>query len=1068
MTKIFESTIEEFVIELLQNQGWQYLSPEEQELERPNLSEVVLKNRLRRAIENINPHLSDEAREQALRQVLNLPSQNLIDNNEAFHRLLTEGIEIEVMGADGIKGDKVWLVDFENVENNEFVACNQFTVIENNVNKRPDVVLFVNGLPLVVIELKNPIDENATVHKAFTQLQNYKNAIPSLFYYNATLVASDGLDAKTGTISADFSRFMTWKSADGKKEDAGTIPQIETLVKGMLTKKILLDLIQHFIVFEKSKKEDAKTGLSSVVTIKKIAAYHQYFAVNKAIESTLRATAENEYLLVRDAPAYYGLPTVQDQPKGDRKAGVVWHTQGSGKSLSMVFYTGKAVLALKNPTVVVLTDRNDLDDQLFDTFAACKQLLRQEPVQAGSRENLKELLRVAGGGIVFTTIQKFFPQDGSATFDLLSDRKNIIVIADEAHRSQYGFGAKTSEKNGEVITKYGFAKYVRDALPNASFIGFTGTPVEKADANTPAVFGNYVDVYDIAQAVEDGSTVRIYYESRLAKVHLNSEEQQNIDDEVESITEGEESTAIDKAKAKWAQLEAIVGHKDRLKTIAADIVDHFEKRREAFEGKGMIVCMSRRIAVELFEEIITIRPDWFDRDLRRGAIKVVMTSSSSDPENWQIHSTTKQDRKAIGDRFKDEADELKLVIVRDMWLTGFDVPSLHTMYVDKPMRGHNLMQAIARVNRVFKDKPGGLIVDYIGIASDLKTALATYTQSGGKGTPTLDQNEAVAKMLEKFEIIEQMFAGFNYKKYFSADTRSKLTIILEAQDHILGLVDGKNRYTKQVVLLSQAFALSVPNLKAMEIKDEIGFFQAVKARLTKYEPTGTGKSDAEIETAIRQIVDKAVVSEGVVDVFDAAGIKKPDISILSDEFLDEVKHMERKNVALELLKKLLNDEIRLRTRKNVIQSKKFSEMLEMTIKKYQNNLLTSAQVIEELISLAKDIRESDKRGAVLNLNDDELAFYDALANSENAKEVLGDKQLAVIAMEVLKSVKGNATIDWTLKENVRARLRRDVKRILNRYGYPPDQQLIATENVLKQAELMADELSSINDVDHSL
>jgi len=1037
MAKIFESTIEEFVIELLQNQGWQYLPPEEQELERSGLSEVVLKNRLKRAIETINPTLSEEAREQAMRQVLNLPSQNLIDNNEAFHRLLTEGIEIEVMTDEGIKGDKVWLVDFAHPENNEFLACNQFTVIENNINKRPDVVLFVNGLPLVVIELKNPTDENATVAKAFTQLQNYKNAIPSLFYYNAVLVASDGLDARTGTISSDISRFLAWKSSDGFKEDTATTPQIETLIKGMFGKNVLLDLIRHFIVFEKSKKEDAKTGLSAVVNIKKIAAYHQYFAVNKAIEETLRATSE----------------------QGNGKVGVVWHTQGSGKSLSMVFYAGKAVLRLNNPTIVVITDRNDLDDQLFDTFASCKQLLRQEPVQAETRENLKELLRVAGGGIIFTTIQKFFPEDGSANFDLLSERKNIIVIADEAHRSQYGFGAKTSEKNGEIITKYGFAKYLRDALPNASFIGFTGTPIEKEDASTPAVFGNYIDVYDIAQAVEDGATVRIYYESRLAKVHLKPEEAAKIDEEVEAITEGEESTAKEKAKAKWAQLEAIVGHRDRLKVVATDLVDHFEKRREAFEGKGMVVCMSRRIAVELYEEIIKIRPDWHDKDLKKGALKVVMTSSSSDPENWQIHSTTKQDRKSIGDRFKDESDELKLVIVRDMWLTGFDVPCLHTMYVDKPMRGHNLMQAIARVNRVFKDKPGGLIVDYIGIASDLKTALATYTASGGQGAPTLDQNEAVAAMLEKFEIVEQMFNGFDYKKYFGADTRAKLTIILEAQEHILGLEDGKNRYTKQVALLSQAFALSVPNLKAMEIKDEVGFFQAVKARLTKFEPTGTGKSDAEIETAIRQIVDKAVVSEGIVDVFDAAGIKKPDISILSDEFLAEIQGMERKNLALELLKKLLNDEIKLRMRKNFIQSRKLSEMLESAIKKYQNNLLTAAQVIEELVKLAKDIRESDKRGEALNLGEDELAFYDALANNDSAKEVLGDKQLAAIAIEVFRSVKGNATIDWTLKESVRARLRRDVKRILNRYGYPPDQQLIATENILKQAELMADELS---------
>ncbi|MCE5305784.1 MAG: type I restriction endonuclease subunit R [Chloroherpetonaceae bacterium] len=1035
--KIFESTIEDFVIELLQDQGWQYLSPEDQEHKRSNLSEVVLKSSLKQAIETINPTISEEAREQALRQVLNLPSQNLIDNNEAFHHMLTEGIEIEVMGEEGIKGDKVWLIDFAHPENNEFLVCNQFTVVENNLNRRSDVVLFVNGLPLVVIELKNPIDENATVQKAFTQLQNYKNAIPSLFYYNAILVASDGLDARAGTISLEISRSLAWKSIDGSKEDTATTPQIETLVKGMLSKNVLLDLIQHFIVFEKSKKEDAKTGLSSVVNIKKIAAYHQYFAVNKAIKETLRATSEH----------------------GDGKVGVVWHTQGSGKSLSMVFYAGKAVLELNNPTIVVLTDRNDLDDQLFDTFASCKQLLRQDPVQAHNRENLKELLRVAGGGIIFTTIQKFFPEDGSTTYDLLSERKNIIVIADEAHRSQYGFGVKTTEKNGGINTKYGFAKYLRDALPHASFIGFTGTPIEKEDKSTRSVFGDEIDIYDIQKSVEDGATVPIYYESRLAKVHLKPEEAAQLDEEVEAITEGEESTAKEKAKRKWAQLEAIVGHKDRLKDVAADLVYHFEERRKTFEGKGMVVCMSRRIAVELYEEIIKIRPYWHNKDLRKGALKVVMTSSSSDPENWQIHSTTKQDRKVIGDRFKDENDELKLVIVRDMWLTGFDVPCLHTMYVDKPMRGHNLMQAIARVNRVFKDKPGGLIVDYIGIASDLKAALATYTQSGGKGEPTLDQEEAVKTMLEKFEIVEQMFHGFDYEKYFSVDMKEKLTILLEAQEHILGLEDGKNRFTKQVTLLSKAFALSVPNQKAMEIKDKVGYFQAVKARLTKFEPVGSGKSDVEIETAIRQIIDKAVVSEGIIDVFEAAGIKKPNISILSDEFLAEIQGMKRKNLALELLKKLLNDEIKTRMRKNFIQSQKLSEMLENAIKKYQNNLLTTAQVIEELVKLAKDIRESDKRGEALNLSEDELAFYDALANNDSAKEVLGDKQLAAIAIEVFKSVKGNATIDWTLKESVRAKLRRDVKRILNRCGYPPDQQFIATENVLKQAELMAEELN---------
>lgn len=1036
MTPIFESDIEQFVIELLENQGFGYLAPEEQEAERKDLGEVVLLSRLKKAIDDLNPEIPDEAKEQALRQVLNLPSQNLIDNNEAFHKMLTEGIEVEYLVEGNIRGDKVWLIDWQDIANNEFLACNQFTVIENNINKRPDVVIFINGLPLVVIELKNPADENATVAKAFTQLQNYKNAIPSLFYYNGILIASDGLVAKAGTICSDFGRFAAWKSVDGVREDKATVPQIETLIKGMLRKDVLLDLVKQFIVFESTKKEDNKSGLSSVITVKKIAAYHQYFAVNKAVESTISAASQ----------------------QGSRKAGIVWHTQGSGKSLSMVFYTGKIVLKLNNPTIVVVTDRNDLDGQLFDTFAGCRGLLRQEPVQAQSIPHLKTLLKTAGGGIVFTTIQKFSPDEGQAVYDLLSERKNIVVIADEAHRSHYGFKAKNIEdENGGIRTTYGFAKYLRDALPKASFIGFTATPIEKEDASTPAVFGNYIDVYDIEQSIADEATVKIYYESRLAKVHLKPEEKEKLDEEVEAITEGEETTASEKAKAKWTQLEAIVGHKERLKSVAGDLVDHFEKRQEVFDGKAMIVCISRRVAVELYDEIIKLRPHWHDTDKRKGAIKVVMTSSSSDPENWQIHSTTKEIRKEIAERFKDPDDRLKIVIVCDMWLTGFDVPCLHTMYVDKPMRGHTLMQAIARVNRIFRDKPGGLIVDYIGIASDLKNALATYTLSGGKGSPTLDQEQAVALMIGKYEIVCQMFDKFDYKRFFKADTQQKLTIILEAQEYILNLEDGKDRFTKEVVGLSKAFAISVPHPKAMEIKDDVGFFQAVKARLTKFEPTGTGKSDAEIETAIRQIVDKAVVSEGIIDVFDAAGIKKPDISILSDEFLKEIQGMERKNLALELLKKLLNDEIKIRSKKNLIQSRLFSEMLENAIKKYQNNLLTTAQVIEELIRLAKEIRDSDKRGQQFNLTNEELAFYDALADNQSARDVLGDEKLRDLARVLVARVKSNTSIDWTIKESVRSKLKVIVKRLLRQYGYPPDMELLATENVLKQAELLADE-----------
>ena len=1033
--KITEDEVEQVAIELLEEQGYSYLTPEEWEAERGDLSNVLLNVRLKNAIDKLNPTIPKEAKEQALRVVSNLPSQNLVENNEAFHKMLTDGIDVEYMSDHGVKGDKVWLIDFTEPANNDLVVCNQFTVIQNSTNKRPDVVLFVNGLPLVVIELKNPADENATVKKAYTQLQNYKNAITNLFFYNGILLASDGLDAKVGSLTAGWSRFMVWKTRDGAKEDKVTIPQMQTVIQGMLRPDVLLDLIKQFTVFEKTKKEDIKTGFTTIETAKKIAAYHQYYAVKKAVESTKQAASDN----------------------GSRKGGVVWHTQGSGKSLSMVFFTGQAVLELDNPTIVVITDRNDLDDQLFDTFAGSKQLLRQEPVQAENREHLKKLLKVAGGGIVFTTIQKFSPEDRGEVFDLLSERKNIVVIADEAHRSQYGFGAKTVVRNGEAYTSYGFAKYLRDALPKATFIGFTGTPIEKEDRSTRAVFGNEIDIYDISQAVKDGATVRIYYESRLAKVHLKPNEKEKLDAEVESITEGEESTVKEKAKAKWTQLEAIVGHRDRLKSVAKDVIDHFEKRQEVFDGKALIVTMSRRIAVELYEEIVALRPHWHDADKRKGEIKVIMTSSSSDPQSWQKHNTSKQDRKDIGERFKDPNDKLKFVIVRDMWLTGFDAPCLHTMYIDKPMRGHNLMQAIARVNRVFKDKPGGLIVDYIGIGLELKQAIATYTESGGKGEPTLDIAEAVATMLEKYEIVVQMFDGFDYKRYFTANTKEKMTIILEAQEHILSLDDGKNRFVRQVLMLSKAFALSVPNEEAMEIKDEVGFFQTIKARLTKFTPTGGGKSDEEIETAIRQIVDKAVVSEGVVDIFEAAGIKKPDISILSDEFLAEMKGMKRKNLALELLKKILSDEIKLRLTRNLIQGKKLSELLANAIKKYQNNLLTAVQVIEELIELAKHIKSEDERGNKLNLSPDEIAFYDALANNDSAKEVLGDDSLLELARILVEKVRANTSIDWTIKESVQAKLRTIIKRTLRKFGYPPDKQLLATENILKQAELFANE-----------
>jgi type I restriction enzyme R subunit len=1032
-----EDQIEKLTIQLLTEQVYQHLSPDDWSLERPDLTEVILQERLAMAIAKLNPQVPAIAQEQALKMVLNLPSQNLEENNEIFHKYLTEGVEVEYLKDDHILGDKVYLVDFQNIQNNDFLLCDQYTVHHKNTNRRPDLVLLVNGLPLVVIELKNATDENATLRNAFQQLQNYKTAIPQLFYYNALMIISDGLEARVGTFTAPWSRFLAWKSMDGEKEAKKTTPELETMVAGMLKHSVLLDLIKQFVVFERVKGADMETGLFAVTLIKKVAAYHQYYAVNKALESTKQATGEN----------------------GDRKIGVVWHTQGSGKSLSMVFYTGKLVLALNNPTVVVLTDRRDLDDQLFQTFSSAQSLLRQEPVQAESRAHLKQLLKRSGGGIIFTTIQKFSTENGVEAFDLLSDRKNIVVIADEAHRSQYGFaGHIVSTENG-VQTRYGNAKYLRDALPNASFIGFTGTPIEKEDRSTPAVFGNYIDVYDIQRAVEDGSTVRIFYESRLAKIHLKEEVKELLDEEMENIMESEESTATEKAKAKFAQLEAVVGHQSRLAVVAKDIVDHFEARQEVFVGKAMIVTMSRRIAVALYEEIIKIKPEWHSDDKMKGAIKVVMTSSSSDPSSWQKHHTNKQDRKDLAKRMKDVDDELKLVIVRDMWLTGFDAPCLHTMYLDKLMTGHNLMQAIARVNRVFKDKPGGLIVDYIGIASDLKNALAIYTESGGEGQPTLDIHEAIASMLEKFEIVQDLFHGFDYKKYFTLDTRAKLTHLLEAEEHILSVENGKDRFVEQLNLLNKLFVMVLPLLEAMNIKEDVAFFQAVKARLVKFEASASGRSSEEIDTAIRQLVDQAVVVDGVIDIFDAAGISKPDISILSEDFLTEVKNMKHRNLALELLKKILNDEIKGRSKKNLLKGRKFSEMLAGTIKRYHNNLLTTAQVLDELIKLAKDIKESDKQMTDLGLSESEMAFYDALSDNDSANDVLGDQQLVDLARVLVEKIKNSTKVDWTIKDSVQAKLRVEVRRLLRKYGFPPDKAKLATETVLSQAKLFADDWS---------
>ncbi|WKZ62399.1 MAG: type I restriction endonuclease subunit R [Saprospiraceae bacterium] len=1085
MTRINENTIETFAIEQLQSLGYSYIyapdiAPDAEHAERDNFEQVLLLNRLQNAVKRINPDIPADTQAEAIKEIQRIASPELLSNNEAFHRLLTEGIPA-IKRIDGEeRGDRVRLIDFTDIYNNEFVVTNQFTIIENGNNKRPDIILFINGIPLVVIELKNAADENTTIHSAFKQIETYKAIIPGLFTYNGFVVISDGLEARAGSISAGFSRYMAWRTADGKKEASHLVSQLETLIQGMLNKETLLDLIRHFIVFEKSKREDPETGITSITTIKKLAAYHQYYAVNRAVASTLRAagysaalgsysSTDNSINLVAESPESYGLPGVKKQPVGDRKGGVVWHTQGSGKSLSMVFYTGKIVLTLDNPTILVITDRNDLDDQLFDTFAASKQLLRQEPVQAEDRNRLKELLKVASGGVIFTTIQKFQPNEGNV-YELLSDRKNIVVIADEAHRTQYGFRAKTidaKDQHGNVVGKkivYGFAKYMRDALPNATYLGFTGTPIESTDVNTPAVFGNYVDIYDIAQAVEDGATVRIFYESRLAKVNLSEEGRQLVDDLDDELEQEEniqvQDNASQKAKAKWTQLEALVGSENRIKNIARDIVAHFRQRQEVFEGKGMIVCMSRRIAADLYQAIIDLKPEWHSDDLNKGVIKVVMTSASSDGPKISKHHTTKEQRRTLAERMKNPDDELQLVIVRDMWLTGFDAPSMHTLYIDKPMKGHNLMQAIARVNRVYKDKPGGLIVDYLGIASDLKKALAFYSDAGGKGDPTILQEQAVQLMLEKLEVVSQMYHGFEYENYFDADTSKKLSMILAAEEHILGLEDGKKRYINEVTALSKAFAIAIPHDQAMDAKDEVSFFQAVKARLAKFDSTGSGRTDEEIETTIRQVIDKALVSEQVIDVFDAAGIKKPDISILSEEFLMELKGMEHKNVALEVLKKLLNDEIKSRAKKNLVQSRTFLEMLENSIKKYHNKILTAAEVIEELISLSKEIVEMDNEAKHMGLTDFEYAFYTAVANNDSARELMQQDKLRELAVVLTETIRQNASIDWTIKESVKARLKVAVKRILRKYGYPPDMQMLATETVLKQAEMIANEITT--------
>ncbi|MBK7956041.1 MAG: type I restriction endonuclease subunit R [Candidatus Accumulibacter sp.] len=1059
-----ESIVENAALEWFGDLGYAighgpHLAPGEPAAERDSFGEVVLVGRLREAIRRLNPAIPEEAREEALRKVLRVGTPSLTQTNRAFHRMLRDGVPVEYPRPDGsIAGDHVRLVDFGDVRANDWLAENQLTVIEGQHNRRPDIVIFLNGLPLGLIELKNAADEDATIWSAYAQLQTYKAEIASLLHYNAALVVSDGLQARIGSLTANQEWFKVWRTIDGQHDAAPHALELEVLIKGVFERQRFLDLLQHFIVFE----EDPDSGALHKI----IAGYHQFHAVNAAVEETVRASGMTERNLLRESGGLgtYWAGRMHGGKPGDRRAGVVWHTQGSGKSFSMLFYAARVVRhpAMQNPTLVVLTDRNDLDDQLFGQFQRCADLLGQTPVQASGREHLRELLNRASGGVVFTTIHKFMPEKGEAMSEL-SARQNIVVIADEAHRSQYGFGGKVNEKTGEM--SYGFASNLRDALPNASFIGFTGTPIEMTDANTRAVFGDYISIYDIQRAVADKATVPIYYESRIAKLSLNAAELPTLDAEFEEITEGEELTKKEKLKTKWAALEALVGEPKRIALIAADLVAHFEKRVEAMDGKAMIVCMSRRICVDLYNALIRLRPDWAsatddDAEAEKGkdcVVKVVMTGSADDGPDWQPHIRSKEKRRKLANRFKDSRDPFRIVIVRDMWLTGFDAPCLHTMYADKPMQGHGLMQAIARVNRVFRDKPGGLVVDYLGLADQLKKALVTYTESGGQGDPTFDTAQAIAVMLEKHGIACDLMHGFNRDKWTTGKPAERLALIPAGQEHILEQDDGKRRWVQVVTELSRAFALCAASDAATEIRDDVSFFQAIQAALSK-QNTNTGKTPEQIDAAIRQLVSRAITTEGqVIDVFTAAGLPKPDISILSDQFLAEVRGLKHQNVAAELLEKLLKDEIKVRSKRNLVQSRVFSEKLKQTLNAYHNRAISTMHVIEELIKLAKELDAASKRGEDLGLTDDEVAFYDALAANESAVIAMGDDKLKVIAAELITQVRKSVTIDWTLREGARARIRVMVKRILNKYGYPPDLQDEAVQTVLAQAELLSAE-----------
>ena len=1040
-TLLSEDIVEQAALAWLESLNWRVMygpevAPNTPNFERNDYAQVVIERRLRDILAQLNPSLSSDALDDAFRKLSCPEGSTLEARNRSFHRMLVNGVTVEFRANDGaIRGEQVQVIDFDHPDANDWLAVSQFTVNENRNTRRLDIVLFLNGLPLGVIELKNPVDEDATIWTAWQQLQTYQAELPSLFSLNGVQMVSDGLNARVGPLGAGREWFKPWRTITEETPTGAHLTELQVMLEGVCHPERFLAVLRDFIVFD----DDGSGKLA-----KKMAGYHQFHAVQVAVGETLRAAQ------LQSKGQYAAGESEQYEPGrrpggevGDRRIGVVWHTQGSGKSLTMAFYAGAIVRqpAMENPTIVVLTDRNDLDDQLFTTFSRCQDLLRQPPVQAESRADLRYKLSVASGGVVFTTIQKFFPEERGDTYPTLSDRRNIVVIADEAHRSQYDFID-------------GFARHMRDALPNASFVGFTGTPIELEDANTRAVFGDYISIYDIQRSVEDGATVPIHYESRLAKLELDDAERPAIDPDFEEATEGEEIERKERLKSKWAQLEAVVGAENRVKQIAQDIVAHFEQRLEVLDGKAMVVCMSRRICVDLYRELVSLRPGWHDEEDARGSIKVVMTGSASDPPEWQQHVRNKARREALANRFRDPNDPFRIVLVRDMWLTGFDAPSLHTMYLDKPMRGHGLMQAIARVNRVFKDKPGGLVVDYLGLASDLRQALVTYTESGGTGRTAIDKEEAVAVMLEKHEVCCALFHGFDWSKWTTGAAQERLGLIPTAQEHILAQENGKDRCMAAVRELSQAFALAVPHAETFRIRDDVGFFQAVRAALSK-RAEGEARPEEDLNLAVRQIVSRAVASEGVIDIFAAAGLDKPDISVLSEEFLAEVQGMPQRNLAVELLQKLLRGELATRRRTNLVQARSFAEMLEQTLRRYQNRAIEAAQVIEELIQLARAMREAASLGEKLGLTDDEMAFYDALETNDSAVQMLGDETLRNIAQELVQTVRNNVTIDWTLRENVRANLRVLVRRILRKHGYPPDKQEKATQTVLEQAEVLS-------------